>query len=77
MAAMGWILVLCGAVLLFLFWPLGLLMIAAGVFMISSAGREDRRALRENRMLAELQAQREAIRRESAEPTRPEDFRRN
>lgn len=76
MRPMGWILVVFGLMLLIILWPLGLLMIAGGVFMISSAGREDRRALRETRMLAELQAQREAIRRESGAPMQPEDFRR-
>jgi hypothetical protein len=64
MGVMGWLLVIVGIIMLFVIWPIGLLFLALGVWMISSAGRADRQEQMQARMLAEMQMQREAIERE-------------
>jgi hypothetical protein len=58
---MGWILVIVGVIALFIVWPIGLLFLAIGVWMISSAGKAERERIFQARMLAEMQAQREAM----------------
>ncbi len=64
MGVMGWIMVIVGLIALFIVWPIGLLFMAIGVWMISSAARAERERLFHARMLAEMQAQREAMWRE-------------
>ncbi len=64
MGVMGWIMVIVGVIALFVVWPIGLLFLAIGVWMISSAAKAEREKLFQARMLAELQAQREAMERE-------------
>lgn len=61
MGCMGWILVIVGLITLFIVWPIGLLFVALGVWMISSGGKAERERIFQARMLAEMQAQREAM----------------
>ena len=61
MAVTGWVLVIVGVITLFVVWPLGLIFLAMGVWMISGAGRNKREEMFQARMLAEMQAQREKI----------------
>jgi hypothetical protein len=64
MAVMGWLLVIVGLIMVLFFWPLALLFLALGVWMISTAGRNRREERFQARLLAEMQAQREHIERE-------------
>lgn len=64
MVVMGWLLVIVGLITLFVVWPIGLLFLALGVWMISSGGRAARAEQMQARMLAEMQLQREMIERE-------------
>jgi Na+-transporting methylmalonyl-CoA/oxaloacetate decarboxylase gamma subunit len=64
MGCMGLILVVVGVVMLFVFWPLGLLFLALGVWMMSSGNRAAREKEFQARLLAEMQAQREAMEKE-------------
>ena len=69
MAVMGWLLVIVGLITLLLVWPVGLLFLALGIWMISSGNRNRREEMFQARLLAEMQAQRDQIDRERAEHT--------
>jgi hypothetical protein len=64
MGVMGWLLVIVGIIMLFVVWPIGLLFLALGVWMISSGNKAERERQFQARMLAEMQAQREVMERE-------------
>lgn len=64
MGGFGIFIFLVGLISLLFAWPLGLILMAIGVFMVSQSNKSKREEKFQARLLAEVQAQRELIEKE-------------